>query len=170
MKKIYLYRSDVQTLVDDEDFLFLSRYNWCLTKSGTNSYAAATVAGFSIAMHRLLMNPNTWQVVDHADQNGLNNQKGNLRVTTRAHNTANRKKFRGGGRYIGVSKKMSASGGATYIAMTYRGGTGQYHGTFATEIEAAKARDVAAKKIWGECVALNFPTPTDLKKGKWKPV
>lgn len=157
MKRITLHNSDEVALVDTEDHYFLMRFNWCLQKSGANSYATALVAGMKIAMHRLIMNPAAYEVVDHKDQNGLNNQKKNLRIVAHGQNTANRKKFRGQGKYLGVIKKIMASGEASYIAMTYRGGSGQYHGTFTNEVDAAKARDEAAKKIWGSHAALNFP-------------
>lgn len=151
-----LFQSDLAALVDNDDFLFLNRFNWTAQKSDTNCYASALVAGIPLAMHRLIANPGAWDTVDHIDQDGLNNQKKNLRIATRAQNTANRKKFRGAGKYLGVVKKIGASG-AVYIAMTYQGGSSTYHGSFKTEIEAAKARDEAAKKIWGKHAALNFP-------------
>ncbi len=108
-------------------------------------------------MHRLIANTPASQITDHKDQNGLNNQSKNLRNVGRKHNAANRKKFAGGGKYLGVLTKIGSTGKTRFIAATYEGGSTQMHGTFDTEIEAAKARDEGAKRIWGKSAALNFP-------------
>ena len=45
-------------------------------------------------MHRIIMNPSKGYEIDHKDQNGLNNQRQNLRIVTRSQNQMNKNKQR----------------------------------------------------------------------------
>lgn len=54
-------------------------------------YARCHVGGKKIYMHRMLLEPEPWLVVDHIDGNSLNNTRENLRAVTHAENSANRK-------------------------------------------------------------------------------
>jgi HNH endonuclease. len=42
-------------------------------------------------LHRVILNPDSGFDVDHIDSDGLNNRRANLRVATRAQNTANQR-------------------------------------------------------------------------------
>lgn len=92
-------------VVDDVDYKRMCRYKWHVTHNynGTLHYASRsfTIASRSkkpkpcrisktISMHRQLMKPGRWLVVDHIDGNGLNNQRCNLRVVTTRQNLINR--------------------------------------------------------------------------------
>lgn len=79
--------------VDDEDFEELNKYKWYAWKKGNTFYAARnthTNKKWTMAlMHRTILNIPPKMVCDHIDGNGLNNQKENLRITTRQQNVRN---------------------------------------------------------------------------------
>ena len=94
--------------------------------------------------------------VDHIDHDGLNNQRSNIRVATCRQNSWNQ-----GGRknttsqFIGVSW-CSRTG--TWVAqLRMPNGVSPFIGRFHTEVEAAIARDDAARRHRGEFAVLNFP-------------
>jgi hypothetical protein len=94
MKKIKLSRGKY-TLVDDEDYEYLSQWKWFWLNPG---YAARTIrTGKSfrkILMHRLLLNAVKGQEVDHKNANGIDNRRKNLRLCSKMQNHWNRGKSR----------------------------------------------------------------------------
>jgi len=95
-------------------------------------------------------------VVDHINCDGLDNRRANLRLATRQQNKCNSRPSSHGGtsRYKGVwwekdKRKWRAAVGFN--------GKIKHLGAFDNEIEAAKARDAAAKKYHGQFAWLNFP-------------
>ncbi len=102
------------------------------------------------------MKPPKSMPVDHINCDGLDNRRANLRLATRQQNKCNSRPRarRGTSRYKGVwwdkeRRKWRA-------AVGYNGKT-KHLGAFDNDIEAAKARDVAAKKYHGQFAWLNFP-------------
>jgi hypothetical protein len=100
LKKILLTQNQV-TLVDDEDFDWLSQWKWYTQKSRDTFYAIRMERKEeylldgrtykqkkSVRMHRAIMEHHLrrklelWELVDHIDLNGLNNQNYNLRIVT----------------------------------------------------------------------------------------
>lgn len=85
MKKIKLTQGKI-TVVDDEDFEWLSQYRWCYS----HGYALrATNAGARIYMHREVNKTPEGSETDHINRNKLDNRKVNLRSVTRSQNTVN---------------------------------------------------------------------------------
>lgn len=84
-------------LIDDEDFARVSKHKWYAEKSrdGRRWYAATSVRTAegkktTIKMHRYIKGITDRKIdCDHRDLNGLNNQRSNLRVATRAQNMQN---------------------------------------------------------------------------------
>ena len=145
MKKITLTQGKF-ALVDDEDYDWLMTWKWCACKDRSTFYARTSIReyGFqhSMQMHRLLMMFPFDLLIDHADHNGLNNQKYNLSIVTTRKNLQNRSKP-GTSQYPGVcwsksNKKWQAdifiSGKKTYL--------GQYH----DEVEASEVYNNCLKK------------------------
>ena len=83
-------------LVDDDDYEYLSRWKWYASYArGTKSYYAMrnspSVNGKrqSILMHRVIMDAKKGEQVDHENHETLDNQRGNLRLTTSQGNQQN---------------------------------------------------------------------------------
>lgn len=72
--------------VDRCDLDSLKNHSWYIT---TRGYAATTVGGKRIYLHRLLMNPDKYQV-DHINRNKLDNRRYNLRLVTNQENHFNK--------------------------------------------------------------------------------
>lgn len=152
MKKIPLTKGLI-TLVDDEDYDFLSQWKWCAHSSG---YAVRSEICEgkckTIWMHRIIMNTPEGMKTDHKDGNRINNQKSNLRHCTTSQNGANRQSQKASSIYKGVSwnKKIKRWKSAIKI-----NGNVHFLGWFKNEIGAALAYNNSAKKFFGEFAKLN---------------
>lgn len=74
-------------VVDDEDYLFYSKWSW---KKHRGGYAVRTKGKNGIYyMHRSITNAKDGYQVDHINGNKLDNRKCNLRVVTRSQNALN---------------------------------------------------------------------------------
>jgi hypothetical protein len=145
-------------IVDAEDYERVSRYKWCLSRSGNQLYAQRRSHGKTIRMHQFIMNPPKGMVVDHIDGNGLNNRRSNLRICTRRQNGWNlRRRKRPGApsQYVGVYPYKDRPG-KWYVKVQCRGEVTNL-GPFDSDIEAARARDRKARELFGEFARLNFP-------------
>lgn len=158
MKAIELTKGQV-ALVDDDDFILLSQYNWYASKNKYTFYAKSDVRRShprrKIYMHRLILNCPPGVEVDHVDGNGLNNQKSNLRMATRSQNLSNRGLVTNNtSGYKGVVWRKDTNKWTAQLATK---GRNRSLGCFPTAIDAARAYDEAAKKAFGEFAQLNFP-------------
>jgi len=143
-------------IVDVEDYEKLSQYDWQLYESKSkNLYAFRYESGKFIKMHRVIMNAPAGVFVDHKYGDGLDNRKVNLRIVTRAQNQYNRRKTskKTSSKYKGVYFKKDMN---KYCATIGLKGKKTHLGYFDNEIDAAKAYDEAAKKLFGEFAKLNF--------------
>lgn len=145
-----------EILVDNDMFEDLNKFTWCAHKCGNVFYAMRKYKRtISIMMHRLVMgitDPNI--MVDHRDNNGLNNQRSNLRTATRSENLCNRKSVRNSkSKYKGVAWVTSHK---LWRASIQKDKVQRALGYFKSEIDAAKAYDAAAKQYHGEFANLNF--------------
>lgn len=141
--------------IDDGDYELVTRYRWRVIESREadrpvkGPYAMATFyearRRVDILMHTLITG---WPMVDHANGNGLDNQRSNLRPTTTAQNNHNqRPRFGTSSRYKGVTWHKRARKWQASIKVDDRS---HYLGLFASEEEAAAAYAAAALKIQGE--------------------
>ena len=111
----------------------------------------------TIFFHRELTKAGDGLQVDHINGNGLDNRLTNLRVVVPSENYKNRRNNGiGRSKYLGVYPyPRTHSSFGKYRASIRCNGKAIYLGTFISEIEAAKARDTAAKKFFS-CCTLNF--------------
>lgn len=160
MKEVPLTKGKV-ALVDDEDFDLVSQYKWCACKNkkDTTWYARSVIRDNSgkiitISMHRLIMNANPEQLVDHIDGDGLNNRRlTNLRCCTDSENQHNMHARWGKSRYKGVYYHRQAGKWHARISVNKkRISLGYYH----DEVLAAIAYDEAARKMFGDFANTNF--------------
>jgi hypothetical protein len=144
-------------LVDDEDYDRVAAMSWHGHRLGNQMYAYSRgprPRQELHAMHRFVLGvtPSDPEV-DHADRNGLNNQRSNLRLATHAENQINQPKHAGtSSRFKGVSPQNGRWRARIMIART-----GRWLGIFDSETEAARAYDVAATAAFGRFAWLNFP-------------
>jgi hypothetical protein len=165
-----------EVYVDDEDFDLASKYNWHINKIGNNFYAVynKTIKGTKnvkhFSLHRVIMNEtNKSVIIDHKNQNGLDNQKINLRRCTKSENNKNkRSKKNSTSKYLGVCKASVRNRKGVISLYYFRSRIkmnngklkclGFYPFTKEGEILAAKAYNEAAKEIHGEFANINsFP-------------
>lgn len=76
-----------EILVDKDLLPLLTRYSWCVSKTG---YAVAKANGKLIRMHRLITNCPDGYVVDHINGNPLDNRRINLRICSAKNNSRNK--------------------------------------------------------------------------------
>lgn len=159
MKKIKLTQGKY-ALVDDADFETVSKYKWYAQNMGTGQplwYAARSTwkngkKGI-IKMHRFIMGfPSSSLDIDHIDQNGLNNQKSNLRVVSHLQNMANGRTSRSNtSGFKGVSFN-----GHKWVAQSKDRGVQNYLGSFENKIDAAIIYDMFVLLRHGEFAQTNI--------------
>lgn len=147
----------VFAMVDDADFEMLNQWKWSAEKRNGTFYAIRSVhrsdgKKTTMRMHRQLVGNGV--EVDHADGNGLNNQRVNLRPCSVAENQQNRKRVRGTSQYKGVMWDRLHN---CWKAKIIVNGERINLGSFKTEEDAALKYDAAAKEHFGEFSSLNFP-------------
>ncbi len=148
-------------IVDVEDFEQLNQHKWLCTHAGYALRAAPNKSGkgpkqVKIPMHRLLCLVPDGMFVDHINRNPLDNRKANLRPATHRQNVWNRKLTRKTKktRYTGVHWDNRREKWQVLVRID---GRNRGFGSYADEVEAARAYDRVAKQHRGEFAVLNFP-------------
>lgn len=148
-------------LVDDADWSLVSRYRWHVmnTEPGKGGpYAATSVyrPGRNprvVKMHILITGQ---RGLDHANGNGLDNRRANLRPATNSQNGANRGPNRNStSGFKGVTPDPSPT--KPWRAQINHGGRVRTLGRYNTPEDAARAYDAAARKAWPGFARTNFP-------------
>ena len=144
-------------LVDDEDYELMSGHSWHVWEQhrpgrhrATGPYACAAIRRDDgtlrhVYMHQLITR---WPITDHANGDGLDNRRSNLRPVDHAQNNWNSAK-RGGGtsRFKGVSWRERDGKWQVHITVS---GKRRFLGCFASEEDAAAAYTAAALEIQGQ--------------------
>lgn len=162
MREIPLTKGYV-SVVDDEDYTFISQWRWCARVSVGKVYAmrAVTASGQKteyIYMHRQINGTPRDMQTDHIDGDGLNNRRANLRTATNAQNSWNGKAHKdAASRFRGVSPnlKPGKKHPKLWVAHICINGQVEHLGTFASEDEAASAYDARARSLYGEFARTN---------------
>lgn len=138
--------------VDDEDFSWLMKWVWTAFRN-KNTYYAIRYPG--VYMHRDIMTiVEECEVVRHRNDDGLDNQKGNLLCCKKGEAVANRgvqKNNKSG--YKGVSWYERRGKWRAYI---HYKGKQIVLGYFDEVIDAAKAYNEKAQELFGERAGLNI--------------
>ena len=138
-------------LVSDEDYEWLSQWNWSAvsTQRRNGGYAMRTDnrSGKTILMHREILNAPEGIGVDHVNGNGLDNRRENLRLVTVQQNRQNRSRGRNNQTgYKGVTFDRKSGKWVMSIRVL-----------FDSAEEAAQAYDQLAGIVFGEHAKTNFP-------------
>ena len=154
-KEIKLTRG-FSTIVDDDDFEWLSKSNWHCNANGYAVRKASKKFGRQkdIFMHREIIKTPDGMETDHINGNKLDNRKDNLRICTHAENGRNakmRKDNTSGYKGVYFHKRDKH-----WVAQIDARKKQIFLGYFNTAQEAASAYDEAAKKMFGEFAKLNF--------------
>jgi len=144
-------------LVDDDDFEWLSEWKWQAIQPNPQApwlWYARNSAGY---MHRLILGLTDRHIqTDHRDNNGLNNQRSNLRPATSSQNGRNRRLRKGiSSQYRGVRYHSNTTNRVWEAQIKVRGANISL-GYFEDEIEAAKAYDEAARAMLDDFARTNF--------------
>lgn len=144
----------MDVLIDSEDASFYDSYIWNLSKKNGYPRTMATINGKRRPyFHLAVLGFPVGMEVDHKNTNKLDCRKSNLRICSHDKNRMNQKPHLGR-RFVGVYKRKI---NGTFYALIINKGKKESLGTFATEKEAAIARDRRAKELCGEFAYLNFP-------------
>ena len=100
------------------------------------------------------MNAPKGKLVDHRNSDPKDNRRENLRLATFAENVRNRSKWqrKTTSRYLGVYREKGGRRKKWAAQIRHK-----KLGRFDNEIEAAKAYDREARKLYGDFAHLNFP-------------
>ena len=164
MKRIPLTKGKF-AIVDDDDFIKLSKYKWCLFyKNGKTGLICNAVRNSSkkngkksrlIYMHREIMEAPSGLLVDHINFNSLDNRKLNLRVCTASQNQFHRRRQKHrkyNAKYKGIfynKRRGKWTSSIGYLNRVY------YLGTFNNQEDAAIYYNVAAQIFHGRFAVLN---------------
>ena len=148
-------------IVDDADYEWINARKWKASPEGpTCVYANRTVHGpngrsSQERMHRIIAGAKEGELVDHINGDTLDNRRSNLRIADASHNSCNRKSVRGSSSsFKGITWHR---GVRKWQAAIKAHGRQHYLGVFASEVDAAKAYDAAAREMHGDFARLNFP-------------
>lgn len=151
MKKIYLTTGEY-ALVDDCDFDKVSQFRWMHSGAG---YAVTIrmIGTKHVRMHRMILDAEPGQIIDHKDGNKLDNRRSNIRFCTSQQNQANMgKPITNSSGYKGVYRNKKD--GLWYVRISV-GNKRIWVGCFKDVRKAAIAYNEAALMYHGEFARLN---------------
>lgn len=139
--EIYIHNYKTQELIgtiliDTEDFEKVKQHKWV----DGRGYARNRKIGL---MHRFIINANKNEIVDHINQNKLDNRKSNLRIVNKSINRINSSQIKG----YRVRKRKK---GDRYTAFIKINGKQVILGTYDTPEEAQRVYLEKRREVYGE--------------------
>lgn len=128
--------------VDDDDYDYLSQWNWCASDNGGRVYAVTWHKEKLISMHRLLLDYTGALDIDHVNHDGCDNRRENLRIVTRTVNNLNRRVPP-----KNIKVRETATGAKRYDARVQWNYVSIHLGTYETEDDAKEAVRNAIQQI-----------------------
>jgi len=136
-------------LVDDNKYHELNKYSWNIV----GKYFQTDMNNRNIMIHRYLLNAQENEIIDHINHNTLDNRLHNLRKSNSSFNNHNKTKQKDTlTKYIGIYITKSGK----YQAQICKNKVKYALGTFKTEEEAVKVRDLKAIELYGSYAKLNI--------------
>lgn len=129
--KIYFKDWETFTIIDTEDFDKVRNIHWSINHNG---YVYSRQGGKTLYLHRIISGYRDEDypelVVDHKDNNPLNNRKNNLRIVSQRENATNKKNQEN----MGVNKHHhNGSWRARWVDSTGKKCSKNFSGQFAKE-------------------------------------
>jgi AP2 domain. len=152
-------RDGLYALVDDQDYELVSSFAWFVMRRprgviyARRQFISTDGRKREQRMHSLITG---WPEVDHANLDGLDNRRSNLRRATHGQNVANRRKLTTrtcASKYKGVTWDRKHNKWAVQL---WVGGARIWGGRFTEELDAAIAYDNLAIECFGEYARLNL--------------
>lgn len=147
-------------LIDAEDLGTITAHRWSARRSkGGKLYATRGdwdgSKNKTEAMHRVILEADSSELVDHKNGDTLDNRRSNLRKCDSARNAHNAvKRSDNTSNFKGVRRHWRTK---RWDARIQCRGVRLFLGEFDTPAEAARAYDVAARNLHGSFARLNFP-------------
>ena len=148
-KEIPLTKGKV-AIVDDDVYEEHSQYKW---HCSVNGYAARRSKNKIVYLHREILNAPKGKIVDHKNQDRLDNRRSNLRICTQGENLRNRgNQTNNTSGYKGVSYMKREDKWRAYLKYE---GQMYWLGSYKDKKDAAKAYNEKAVEFFGEFACLN---------------
>ncbi len=149
-------------VVDPPDYEVVNKFRWSELRVGELVYAVRREGRSAVPMHRQILGAMPGEVVDHADRDGLNNTRSNIRLCSHAENMRNRKRAKSNksgfkGVYLKATRKDRNRDvlQRPWVASIKKNGKRTNLGYFATPELAYSAYCAAAKSLHGEFARLS---------------
>ena len=150
MKNVFLQIKDSKSVAvaiySSEDHDKIAQYKWRLVNGYARGWRKVGFKRESILMHRLVMNAQRCEIIDHINLKKLDNTRDNLRVVTRAQNAQNVLQKTKSSKYHGVSFETRPSS---------RPWVTHEHSRYKIEEHAAYSYDCYAVKKYGKGARVN---------------
>lgn len=124
------------TLIDKDDYNKCCKHKWKLS----HGYATTHEGTKTIFLHRVIMEYNGNQVVDHINHDKLDNRRSNLRIVSKSVNASNNYK-----KYSGIKQVPSGR----YQCVICFNNKNIYLGTFDNADEALAVRKQKLEELYG---------------------